>query len=231
MMKKLLLSCLLALILSIVPLSVFGESDVVIVDDSVNPNLKGDCYGVLTGILFSDMRAGSNATAPLRIYNGKGTERTVNPDGSVVLSVSKDRVYDIYLTEPKPDELESGYTALSKECYSWITIGANHVPAAIGETVDIPITVTIPNNVIYENRHDAFALFVKDVTQTGLNQIAYVAYWYITTDHYVPKIPKEIKGISTTLIAIIVTGAILAGCGVFLLIKRTRGEVMPWQRS
>jgi len=217
-MKRLLLGCLLALILSIVPLSVFGEGDVIIVDDSVNPNLTGDCYGVITGILFSDMVAGSNATAPLRIYNGKGKDST-------------SRVYDIYLTEPKPDELESGYTALSKECYSWITIGANHVPAAIGETVDIPITISIPNDIIYENRHDAFALFVKDVAQTGLTQIAYVSYWYLTTDHYVPKIPGEVNGMSTTLIVVIITGALLAICGVFLLIKRRRGEAMPWQRA
>jgi hypothetical protein len=147
------------------------------------------------------MYAGANATGPLKIICGK----------------DQARVFNIYVTEPDPKSLEPGYTALPEECYSWITIGANDVPAKAGELVSVPITIIIPDDILYTNRHDAFALFVKDITQTDFQQIAYKSTWFITTDSIPTR--RTIGGINPVWV-IGIAGISGLGCIIYLIKDR-----------
>jgi len=149
----------------LVPSATLVASDVVIVDESGDFELETG-YGVYTGVYCWDMHPGANITVPLKIICGH----------------DKPRTFEVYVTEPKPGSVEKGYTALPKECYSWITVGTHLVSAEAGETVSVPVTIVIPDDIIYVNRHDAIAFYVNDITQTGFQQIAYKPVWYITTD-------------------------------------------------
>jgi len=201
-MKKLLIGSLLALALAIVPLTLLAENEVIIIDESGTPNLA-EGYGVITGVHVWDMYAGAVATGPLKIVCGR--------DG--------DRIFNIYVTEPDPRSLEPGYTTLPEEYYSWITIGDNDVPAEAGEMVSVPITITIPSDMLYTNRHDAFALFVKDITQADLTQIAYKSVWFITTDSM--PVRRIIGGINPIWVAGI-AGISGLGCVIYLMKDRRK---------
>jgi len=216
--KKLLLGCILALVLSAIPLILLADNNTQIIDQSGNATIKGG-YGVLTGVRIYGLIPGWSGTAPLIIMCDK----------------TRDRLYDIHLESPDLDKLEAGYSALPEEEFSWIVISNSLVPAKAGETVRVPVTITIPSDIAYENRHDQIAFYVKDITQTGWNQIAYKVSWFLTTDAYDAYIPQEIpiagKSVNTVLIVVIVVGALLAGCGVYLVIKARKGGAMPWQKS
>jgi len=201
-MKQLLLGSLLALALAIVPLTLLAENEVIIIDESGSPTLA-EGYGVITGVHVWDMHPGSIATGPLKIICGK--------DG--------DRIFNIYVTEPHPDSIEAGYTVLPEEYYSWITIGDNDVPAKAGELITVPVTITIPSDMEYKDRHDCVAFFVKDTTQTDLNQIAYRSTWFITTD----PLPtgRTIGGINPIWVAGI-AGISGLGCIIYLMKDRRK---------
>jgi hypothetical protein len=200
-MRKLLAGCLLAFVLGLVPLVALATTNVTIIDESGDQTLE-EGYGVITGIHVLNMHAGANVTGPLKIICGK----------------DKARVFSIYVTEPDPKSIKVGYTALPEDCYSWITIGANDVPADAGEVVTVPVTIAIPNDIAYTNRHDAVALFVKDTTQTGFNQIAYKSTWFITTDHEPIHIPgiRVVTDKSNIKWIALVTGIIIVGGSVYL---------------
>ena len=198
-MKRLLLSCILALILSVVPLTAWGNVEVL--DESGKATLE-EGYGVYTSCSFYGLFGGWSGQAPLIIVCGK----------------DKDRIFEIRIESP--DGLASGYSALPEECYSWIVISNNLVAAKAGETVRVPVTITIPNDILYVNRHDQIAFYVNDITQTGFSQIAYKSSWFLTSDPYIPLVTES--GVSLTLIIAIATAAIIGGCGVYLLMRKKR---------
>jgi len=185
------------LVFGAVPFTALATNNVTIVDESGNQTLE-EGYGVITGVRIWDMYTGANATAPLYIINGKDS----------------DKVFFIRVEEP--NDIEVGYAPLSEECYSWITIGDNMVPAIAGETVRVPITITIPDDIVYENRHDAVAFFVKDITQTGFQQIAYQSTWYITTDHVSENIPAIISGGINVAWIVAIIGIVIMVCLIYL---------------
>jgi hypothetical protein len=198
-MKRLLLGCMLALVLSIVPLTVWGSVEVI--DESGKTTLE-EGYGVYASSSFYGLFGGWSGQAPLIIICGK----------------DKARIFEIRIESPS--KLAPGYSALPEECYSWIVISSSLVTAKAGETVRVPVTITIPNDVLYINRHDQIAFYVNDITQTGFNQIAYKSSWFLTSDPYIPWVTES--GISLTFIIAVAIAAIGGGCGVYLFMRRRK---------
>jgi hypothetical protein len=117
----------------------------------------------------------------------------------------------------EPANLTPGYEALPESYYSWITISDNLVTASAGETIQVPVTITIPSDINYVGKHYEIALQVGE-TEQGFVQLALQSKWFITSEPYIPVVSEG--RISLTMIIAIATAAIIAGCGVFLLMKR-----------
>ena len=202
-MKKLLLASLFALVLSIVPLTLVCANGDVIWENTGGSKTLETGYGVYAETHFWGMYSGWSGTAPLVIVNGKDKDR------------------EFLITIETLMRLDPGYEALPESCFSWITISDNLVTASAGETIQVPVTITIPSNIVYVNQHYEVALQVREAGQ-GFVQLVLQSKWFITSELYIPVItPVVVKsGISLTMIIAIATAAIIVGCGVFLLMKR-----------
>jgi len=198
-MKRLLVASLLAIVLSIVPVTLVCANGDIIWEKGNTQTLETG-YGVYAETHFWGMYAGWSGTAPLVIVNGKDKERT------------------FVITIERPSKLEPGYEALPEECFSWITISNNLVTASAGETIQVPVTITIPNDIIYINKNQEVAIQVKETGQ-GFVQLALQSKWFISTDPYIPPVTTN-GGMNTTLIILIATVAIIVGGGVYLLMRR-----------
>jgi hypothetical protein len=196
-MKKLLSASLLAIVLCIVPLTLVGANGDVIWEDTGGAKTLEEGYGVYAETHFWGMYAGWSGTAPLVIVNGKDKDRT------------------FLITIERPSKLELGFEALPEECFSWITISDSLVTASAGETIQVPVTITIPSDIVYSNKHQEVAIQVRE-TEQGLVQIALQSKWFISTDPYIP----IVGGVNTTLVIVIAIAALGGGCGVYLLMRR-----------
>jgi len=198
-MKNFLLASLLTLILSIVPLTLVGANGDIIWENGQGTQTLEEGYGVYAETHFWGMYAGWSGTAPLVIVNGKDRART------------------FLITIESPTHLVPGYEALPEECYSWVTISQDIVTASAGETVQVPVTITIPATMNYIGKRHEVALQVRESGQ-GFIQLALQSKWFITSDPYIPVVSGS--GINLILIIVIGTAAIGAGCGVYLLMRR-----------
>jgi len=119
-------------------------------------------YGIYgSEFKFAGAYPGATGTIPLIILNGKECDRTIG----------------VFITQP--DKLVDGYEFHPKEYYSWITTTEPVVNVTAGENYYIPMTLTIPTDTTYVNKNAEVGIFVKDLAQTGMNQIAYTQIWYI----------------------------------------------------
>jgi hypothetical protein len=186
-MKKLLFASLLAVVLSIVPLTLATANG-----DIVWETEEG--YGINSEAHIEGVYAGWTGTVPLIIINGKDKART------------------FLVTVEKPTNLVSGFEALPEECFSWIVVSNNLVTVSAGETIQVPVTITIPANITYVNKRQQTAIEVKEVDQ-GFVQIAVQCKWFI------------ISVTSIKSLIIIVAAVIGGGCGVYLLMRRRQKRV------
>jgi len=195
-MRKVLLGIFLVIMLATLPSMSLAESDIIWEDTGGSKTLETG-YGVYAETHFWGMYAGWSGTAPLVIVNGRDKDR------------------EFLITIETPGKLESGFEALPEECFSWITISSNLVTASAGETIQVPVTITIPADIVYTNEHQQVAIQVREAGQ-GLIQLALQSKWFISTDPYIP----VVGGVNKTLV--IVIAAAIAGVGgtVYLIMRR-----------
>lgn len=187
-MKKLLFASLLAVVLSIVPPMLATANG-----DIVWETEEG--YGINSEAHIEGVYAGWTGTVPLIIINGKDKART------------------FLVTVEKPTNLVSGFEALPEECFSWIVVSNSLVTVSAGETIQVPVTITIPANITYVNKRQQTAIEVKEADQ-GFVQIAVQCKWFIVS-----------VTSNKSLIIIIAVMAVGAGGGVYLLMKRRQKRV------
>jgi hypothetical protein len=203
-LKKFLLACVLAIVLSVIPLTVLANGNTEIIDNSESESwVQGEDYAVWTSPTIYNLYAGYTGTAPLIIANGR------------------DKARAFYIRLEEPNGLVPGYQALPRECYSWITIEPNIVEASAGETIRVPVTISIPNDVVYANRHDQMAINVADITDQFIRH-ELQSYWFLTTDPYIPGIEPDPTTPSIAMIAIIAIISIVGGGGAYLLVNKRK---------
>lgn len=114
-------------------------------------------------VKFEGVYPGWSGTVPVTIINGKDAERTFR------------------LSLMAPSTLAPGWEALPEEYHDWITISEYTVELSPGQIYEVPVTLTMPNDVNYRGKKAEIQILVEDTTQRGFVQIALAARWLIIT--------------------------------------------------
>ena len=123
-------------------------------------------YAIYGGTVDIDgLYPGWSGTIPLKIVNGE----------------DRGRQLFISVRLPQADKTKEGYEPLPFKYLDWVTVTQPSVFVAVGQTVTVPIDLTMPKDADYKGKQAEVRILVEDTTQTGLVQIALEARWFITT--------------------------------------------------
>jgi len=126
------------------------------------PSLS-DGFGLYDGLVYiNEVGPGQEEVIPLTIVNGKDLDRLFT------ISVNL------------PSKVKDGFEPLSEEYFCWITMPETEVFVPAGESYQIPITLSIPTDIVYPGKKVEVRILVEDITQGGLHT-ALEARWFITT--------------------------------------------------
>ena len=119
------------------------------------------------------------------IYDGSVELNGVYPGWEDTISLTivngndKDRLFAISINSPS--KVQDGFEAFPEEYFHWITIPETRIFIPAGETYQVPITLAIPSDMDYFNKHAEVRILVEDITQSDLVQVALEAKWFIIT--------------------------------------------------
>lgn len=109
----------------------------------------------------------------------------VNPEEEKVVLLTivngkdLDRLFTISVNSPS--EVKEGFEPFPVEYFYWIIIPETEVFVLAGESHQIPITLSMPIDIIYQDKKMEVRILVEDITQGGLHT-ALEARWFITTE-------------------------------------------------
>jgi hypothetical protein len=123
-------------------------------------------YAIYGGsVTIEGLYPGWSGTVPLKIVNGE----------------DRDRELFVSAHSPQLEKTTEGFVPLPQEYLSWVTVTQPSVFVAAGDTVTIPIELSMPEDADYKGKQAEVRILVEDTTQAGLVQIALEAKWFITT--------------------------------------------------
>jgi len=126
------------------------------------PSLS-DGFGIYDSLVhINEISPGEEEVIPLTIVNGEDLDRLFT------------------ISTNLPSEVKEGFEPLPAEYYCWIAIPETEVFISAGESHQIPITLSMPTDIIYQDKKTEVRILVEDITQGGLHT-ALEARWFITT--------------------------------------------------
>lgn len=120
-------------------------------------------FGLYDSLVYiNGINPGQEEVIPLTIVNGEDSNRQFS------------------ICVNSPSKVKEGFESLPVEYFSWITIPETEVFIPARESYQIPITLSMPTDIIYQGKKAEVRILVEDITQGGLHT-ALEARWFITT--------------------------------------------------
>lgn len=113
---------------------------------------------------------------------GLGKQKT----GTLTLMNGTDESMDIYIEYRYPDNIDpsKGYGYPPQPARDWVTIDGNYLYTICtvppNSTKDIPVVLAIPSNAFVPNDKWVFWIWVTELDQNGMVDIAYGQQWFVS---------------------------------------------------